>query len=182
MSSPKPSILKPYPFWRTVDECAEKYNLDPCFISAIIQVESAGNVYAMRYEPRWTYFLDCEIYAKMNNITVKTEAILQACSWGLMQVMGSVARELGHQGSLIELSQARRSIDYGCKKLDQLNQKYSNYSDVAAAYNAGSARPSKKNPEEYVNQTYVEKVLYWFSSCKEKEIRRLDRDKKLKGV
>lgn len=55
-----------------------------------------------------------------------TEEYTRAISWGLMQVMGEVAREFGFNGKFLsELCQPGTNLDIGCKifkhKLDKAN-------------------------------------------------------------
>jgi soluble lytic murein transglycosylase-like protein len=75
-------------------------------------------------------------------------------SWGLMQIMGSVARQYGFKGNLSSLTEPEINIEIGCK---HFVSKYSvEPKDMISAYNAGSP---KKTPEGlYVNQGYVDKV------------------------
>jgi hypothetical protein len=124
---------------------------------AICEVESGGDSMAIRYEPGWKYQYNMEHFAKLCNTTVETERVLQACSFGLMQVMGTVARELGHTGSLVQLLDPFVGAKYGCMKLAKLFETHkSSLDDVIASYNAGS--PIKRPSGEYVNQYYVDKV------------------------
>ncbi len=128
----------------------------PLLAVAICEVESNGNNLAVRYEAHWKYEFEVEKFAKLNRITVATEKMLQACSFGLLQVMGTVARELGYEASLIQLTDPYIGAKYGCIKLDKLMAKFESRDDVIAAYNAGS--PIKKPDGSYVNQEYVDKV------------------------
>ena len=141
-----------------VQEIAPIHNLDPLLVSAIIQVESSGNKWSTRYEPLWHYFKDIDAWSRkiIPHTTVNTEMIHQQTSWGLMQVMGSVARELGFDGHLPELTQARINILLGCKQLVRVNRPGYIVDDQIAAYNAGSARRSANGLLE--NQSYVDKV------------------------
>lgn len=123
---------------------------------AICEVESGGDSMAIRYEPEWKYQYDMGRFAKLCNTTVETERVLQSCSFGLMQVMGTVARELGHTGSLVQLLDPFVGAKYGCIKLAKLLAIHESIDDVIAAYNAGS--PIKRSTGEYVNQGYVDKV------------------------
>ena len=70
---------------------AETHQLDAALICAICEQESAWNTWAIRYEPAFfTHYVAPQLAAgKISN----TEAQARAFSWGLMQVMGQVARE-----------------------------------------------------------------------------------------
>jgi hypothetical protein len=110
-----------------------------------------------RFEPAWKYFVKPEKYAEQNGLSLETEMREQATSWGPMQVMGSVCRELGFQGPLPEIFQPVAGAQYGVMKLKVLLSKYKNESDAISAYNQGS--PRKTHDGFYLNQSYVEKVM-----------------------
>ena len=74
--------------------------VEPALIMAIVSVESGGDPCATRYEPHYHYLFKPETFAKLNRITENTEIIQQKTSWGLMQVMGGVARERKFIGPL----------------------------------------------------------------------------------
>lgn len=136
---------------------ARKHGLNPDLVCAIISVESAWNPHAVRYENAWKWHLDTAKYAAKNHITERTEYILQSLSYGLGQVMGAVCRELGHDGSLIEMFDPELNIEFTCLKLKQISKKYSDQNDIIASYNAGSPR---RDPvlHRYENADYVDKV------------------------
>ena len=75
-----------------------------------------------------------------------------------MQVMGAVARELGHTGPS-DLLDPPTGLFYGCLHLRRFRAKYDIWPDVIAAYNAGSPRRVAGQIGPYVNQSYVDKVL-----------------------
>jgi soluble lytic murein transglycosylase-like protein len=140
---------------------AKAFKLDSRLINAIIKTESNFIPWAIRYEPVWSYYYLVNDFADKNNITIITEKILQACSWGLMQVMGSVCREHGFKDILTKMVQPELSIFYGCQHLSKMNKLYNqNMTDVISAYNQGSAKKNISN--EYLNQKYVDKVLSFY--------------------
>ncbi len=141
----------------TLIEIATEHGLEPELVYAIICVETNHNQWACRYEPKWRYFFEVDEWALKLGQSPETEHIQQATSWGLMQVMGTVARELGFMGYLSQLSVAEIGARMGCMKLQQLFKKYVEVEDVIAAYNAGSARRSATG--KYLNQEYVDKVM-----------------------
>lgn len=153
-------------FAQYVHKYAQEYQLDPLMVLAIIQVESAGITWATRFEPGWKYFHRTDHFCKITRppITEQTERAHQQTSWGLMQVMGSVAREHAFVGTLPELCQPELGIKYGCAQLKRVKRNgYSEY-DQIAAYNAGSAK--KTNLGIYVNQNYVTKVVEQWNRLK----------------
>jgi len=141
-----------------INKYANKYGIPAALIRAIIQVESSRDNYAIRHEPHYQWLYRPEYYAKKHFVTVSTEIIAQKISWGPMQVMGAVARELGFDGRFLsELTNPELGIKYGCKHLKNFYNKYGNWTDAIAAYNAGS--PRKREDGRYMNQSYVDYVL-----------------------
>jgi hypothetical protein len=130
-------------------------NLDPDLAVAICKQESNYDSSAVRYEQGWTYHFEVEKHSKLLGISFLSEFQLQKFSWGPMQVMGSVCRELQFKGHLTEMIFPLNGVQYGCRKLRALSNKYSDQLDVIAAYNAGNA--TKVNGA-YRNKTYVESV------------------------
>lgn len=147
-----------------VDKIAPEYGLDPDLVMAFIQIESGGKNWACRYEPYWKYFKDVPIWAKALSQTEDTEKTQQATSFGPMQVMGTVARELGFKGYLTQLSITEVGIRCGCLKLQQLFKKYDKQDDVISSYNQGNNRKSVSG--KYMNQSYVDKINAALKSVK----------------
>lgn len=139
-----------------VTDQARKIGVDPDLAMAIAATESNGNQYAVRFEPNWKYFVNLSMYAQVNFITTMTEQVLQQCSWGPMQIMGSVARELGYQGPLTALTEPSVAIKFSIAKLKKLCDTYEDENALISAYNAGT--PRKKPDGKFENQEYVEKV------------------------
>ena len=148
--------------WNTITHTAKQYGLDPLFVASIVQAESAGDSWATRFEKdyKWTY--KTARFAEECHITEITETAHQKTSWGLMQIMGGVAREIGFKGPLPKLCLVKVGLSYGCLKLSLLHKKYDKISDVVAAYNAGIPRLNKEGL--YANQVYVDKVLSYYTS------------------
>lgn len=142
---------------------ANEFGLDPAFVGAMIKVESGGNNLVVRYEPRWRYFLTPEKWAKMNLISVETEQILQAMSWGPLQIMGTKLRELGFDGMLTEAINPEVSGHYSCKFLKQLVDKWVDLRTVAAAYNSGTPLIDPET-KLFRNEQYVCKVMESYQS------------------
>jgi soluble lytic murein transglycosylase-like protein len=95
---------------------AADHALDPSLVCAVIEQESAWNPWAVHYEPGFLSRYVAPLYTagKLS----ATEAYTRAMSWGLMQVMGQVAREFGFQEtSLSELCDPATGIDFGCRIL-----------------------------------------------------------------
>lgn len=147
---------------RMIEREAEKLGLDPYLMQAIGTVESHLDYQARRFEPGWKYHLNIDYFASISGISKVTEATDQATSWGALQVMGTVSRELGHQSKLSDLLEyPELAIKFGCKKMQAIQKVYENEDAQIAAYNAGSARKIQVVNGvgiEWVNQAYVNKV------------------------
>jgi soluble lytic murein transglycosylase-like protein len=102
-------------------ETAHAHDLDPSLVCAVIEQESGWNPWAMRYEPAFFAKYVASLYT--NNKVSASEAYARGFSWGLMQVMGQVARENGFSDRFLSgLCDPNFGIEYGCrvlrKKLD----------------------------------------------------------------
>lgn len=138
---------------------------DVALIYAIIETESSWNPFAVRYEPHWKYIVPVSnTMLKNMGITRETEEQLQKFSWGLMQIMGSVARELNYSDILAKLVIPQDNINIGVRKIIDISRKYKNIEDIIASYNAGSPR---KKDGVYENQGYVNKVVANYAKYKE---------------
>lgn len=76
---------------------AVAHNLPPALVCAVAEWESGGwQPFAMRYEPAFE-----RRYDPVDATKQPTEHYARAVSWGLMQVMGETARELGFTGNYL---------------------------------------------------------------------------------
>lgn len=93
---------------------AERHELWPELVCAIVEQESAWNPWALRYEPA---FYDKYVAPQIarGEIAEVTESRARAFSWGLMQVMGQVAREHGFTGALASLCDPAIGLEIGCR-------------------------------------------------------------------
>lgn len=97
-------------------DAASAEGISPQLVCAVVEQESAWNTFAVRYEPGFLAKYVAPQYTKGGMSA--TECYTRAMSWGLMQVMGEVARELGFDGSwLTELTDPKVGLEFGCKKL-----------------------------------------------------------------
>jgi soluble lytic murein transglycosylase-like protein len=95
---------------------ATHYALEPALVCAIIDQESAWNPHAIRYEPAFFAKYVAPLFTN-NKVEppTNTEAHSRAISWGLMQVMGQSAREMGFAGQFLsELCDPAVGIEAGC--------------------------------------------------------------------
>lgn len=141
-----------------IEKNAAEYQLDPKMISAIITQESNWDKYAVRYEEKYTYLLNPFHYSTLLNISLTTEIQVQKMSWGLGQLMGAVARELGFQGPLASLCDENINIEYICKLLSQIKKIAKTIEEVFAIYNGGY-RALAKTDGHFRNQSYVDSVM-----------------------
>jgi len=88
---------------------AAQQALDPALVCAIVEQESAWDPHAILYEPAFrTHYV-----APLG--LPPTEEVARSISWGLMQVMGQVAREHGFAGkSLAALCEPTAGLAVGC--------------------------------------------------------------------
>jgi soluble lytic murein transglycosylase-like protein len=90
--------------------------LDPALVCAVVEQESAWNPWAMRYEPAFFTKYVAPLYT--NNKVSASEAYARGFSWGLMQVMGQVARETGFEVLFLSaLCDPEQGLAVGCKVL-----------------------------------------------------------------
>lgn len=144
---------------------AKNYRIETALLAAVVITESNGNPWACRFEPRFTHTYSLSELSQLVGCSYSTMEMMQKTSWGLMQVMGSVAYELGLAAEREEnnkwptsLLNPYRGLDYGCRHLRDKIDRYGAAPDVAyAAYNAGS--PVMKTSGMYINQTNVDKFM-----------------------
>lgn len=95
---------------------AEAEGLDPAVVCAVVEQESGWNTWALRYEPLFFAKYVAPLYT--NNKVGATEAYARGFSWGLMQVMGQTAREMGLNSlHLSMLCDPAVGLATGCKIL-----------------------------------------------------------------
>lgn len=156
--------------------CCDLLRIDPCLVYAIIEQESGGKKYAVRYEPGYRWQTQVEAMAAANGISQVTEQFLQAMSFGLMQIMGGTARAQGYRGDLLALTDPQIGLHESISYLNSLFMRYApgpatsitdvkGWSDpVVAAYNAGSAR--RLADGRWVNEQYVRSVEQKYHALK----------------
>jgi soluble lytic murein transglycosylase-like protein len=129
---------------------AAAHALDPALVCAVIEQESAWNPWAVRYEPGFLSRYVAPLYTagKLS----ATEAYTRAMSWGLMQVMGQLARESGFAGdSLPALCDPATSVELGCAILAKRLAR--SRGDVSAALLAWNGGANPNYPAEVLART-----------------------------
>ena len=97
-----------------------------------------------------------ERLSKPADCSESTEFYLQRCSWGLTQVMGGTARELGWQDWLTRLVEPRPNLDLGARYLALCRRRAGGGLEAALqGYNGGS------------NPHYADRVMTWAGRMKE---------------
>lgn len=140
-----------------VSNVVAPHGVDEVLVLAIAHTESGLNRYATRFEPRFPYILTPETFAKRLGITTATERVHQQTSWGLCQLMGTVARELNFDDHLPKLCEPVINLSLCAEKLKRIQQRYKDFASIIAAYNAGEARLGPDG--RFKNQGYVDKVV-----------------------
>lgn len=130
---------------------AREYSFPVNLIRAQVLIESEGDTWACRFEKRWRWFLNPMTYARLVQVSKATEVVCQQMSWGLLQVMGSVYRELGGKSDITQMCDPDVGLKYGCMKLRKEVDRWGTVSRGLAAYNAGS-------PKSKAGQNYAKKV------------------------
>lgn len=110
------TVPVPVQFLDLAHKHAAAQSLDPALVCAVIEQESSWNPFAMRYEPAFFAKYVAPLYT--NNKVSASEAYARGFSWGLMQVMGQVAREFGFDAPFLSaLCDPEQGIRVGCKVL-----------------------------------------------------------------
>jgi soluble lytic murein transglycosylase-like protein len=97
-------------------KAAASQSLDPALVCAVIEQESSWNPWSIRYEPAFFAKYIAPLYT--NNKVTASEAYARGFSWGLMQVMGQVARETGFDTPFLSaLCDPEQGLAVGCRVL-----------------------------------------------------------------
>ena len=151
-------LLKNAALMGLIVSTARGAQVPPELVLGIIEAESGGGPHATRVHATYPYTM---MQAKRPaGCSVDMERMCQKTAWGLMQVIGATARELGFDGWLSELVSPETNIRLG---IEFLRRKMSQYFErdgiegVAAAYNGGA--PRRRPDGKFVNQSYVDKVM-----------------------
>jgi soluble lytic murein transglycosylase-like protein len=158
-------IKDPKRISQAIISVSEEFQLDPKIVAAVVYQESRGNTCAVRYEPAFFQkYINTRPREELKGYwpassTIITERTLRAYSFGCMQVMGQVARELGFKGEfLTELTVPEKGIYFGAKKLRKELDKFEGI-EVEKAYERALERYNGGG-----NSRYVPEVLAHVSS------------------
>ncbi len=125
-------------------EASKATGVSPTLLAAVIHQESAGNPYAVRYEPGFfKRYVETKTRKTMLGYvpvrcSFETEARLRATSFGLMQIMGQVLRERGFKGEfLTEALDPKTNIKWGSEFLQTLLLKHQDTEAALLRWNGG---------------------------------------------
>ncbi len=149
---PIPSWARGYPI-SDIQSVAGTLNIDPAILIALFRIETAGDSYRCRFEPRYKNVYYISRYAEALKITFETEEVFQKTSFGLGQILGSTARTIGFSDHLTKLCNPSVGCYWSGFYLCNLIEKYQDVYSAASAYNAGSLLKDGS----YSNPAYVAK-------------------------
>lgn len=98
-------------FEQLARDIAVAHGLQPELVCAVCEQESGWNNWAIRFEPAFK-----AKYVDPLGLS-PTEGTARSFSWGLMQLMGEVARELGYKDNLAKLCDPATGLEWGCRLL-----------------------------------------------------------------
>lgn len=166
--------------WYLIQRKALKYGLDQDLVAAVIQVESAGNPFAIRYERNYRWTFNVNMLAQDISCTPDTMEQMQKTSYGLMQVMGGVAYEHGLAREKdydyrwpTSLIMPEMGVEYGCRHLKAKQRVIGDDpARIYAAYNAGSA--IKTDGGLYINQRAVDRFYAFYLELRDADNKATD--------
>lgn len=143
-----------------IRSAAEAMRLPPELVLAVCRVESSLNPWAYNPEPGYRWVVDCRTGRPFRALTPAERTSAepppdfpmlagdrdqewwgQRASWGLMQIMGALAREIGFRGPYLpELCDPMLNLSLGCRHLSRLRDRYlptRGWHGVCAVYNGG---------------------------------------------
>lgn len=163
-----------------IEREAGAHRLEPDLVSAIVSVESSFNPWAWNPEPHYRYLWNVKTRRPFRRLTPTERATevppvdfpylagdrdqewwAQQASWGLMQLMGALARERGFKGLyLTELVDPELNLSLGCGHLASLLA-WSKGDEAKAlgAYNAGRGGWSGPQGRAYAAKVRAAKEL-----------------------
>lgn len=134
------------------------YSLPYHVVAGVVAQESAGNRKALRAEPKYLWLWGDDPGERLGRPPGEDEATEWYCqriSWGLMQVMGAVARELGFRGDWGDLFEPDTNLDLGCKYLAWcLKREHGDVFYALQRYNGGGSKTER-------TARYARGVMVW---------------------
>jgi len=155
-----------------IELAAQAEMIDADLVEALVLVESGGHRYAFNPEPRYPYLWNVKTKRPFRPMTEAervsavppsdfptragdrdNEWVAQKASWGLMQIMGAVARERGFiEPYLTELTDPETNLFWGCGFLGHLLEwANGDIHKALAAWNAGTGNWLGSKGQAYAN-------------------------------
>lgn len=105
----------------------------------------------------------CTVESNLKHVTTYNDNGKKYNSYSICQVQRPAAHQVvGKHIDSLALMQPTVNIEVAAKYLKYHLQRYNNYYEAIAAYNAGSAKYNKKG--ELINKNYVDKVIKtWYN-------------------
>lgn len=138
-----------------IEAVARELQIAPIVLECFAEIETGWLADATRFEPAWNYLLTPELFAKKLGISLATEIQLQKFSWGPLQIMGSVARELGFDGNLPGLIYPELGLKFGGLQVLRMMKVHKLTTDMVSSYNQGHPVRDLESGK-YLNQGYVD--------------------------
>lgn len=128
------------------------WQIQPDIVFALIDRESEWDTYDIRFEPKFLskYIAPQYTAGKLS----ATEAYGRSFSWGLMQIMGETAREIGYEGPLAALTDPATGIEWGCRRLNGLLSRAKGDINAALQHYNGGANPNYATEVIALSMTY----------------------------
>lgn len=128
-----------YEFASIIATASLRYHIDKDLIAAVIMAESSGIPWEVRPEQGFfsRYIEGKPLNGFQGEQWDEYERVFRSCSFGLMQIMGNTARELGFAGHLHQLLQPTKSIMWGCKYLAKCMHETQDTEKALLRYNGG---------------------------------------------
>lgn len=161
--------------WRGLAGMGRAFAFEPSLVLALIWRESTGNKWAYNPEPPYRYLWDVRQNKRFRKLTAVEEASEvppadfyslnldivprdaewwgQQESWGLIQVMGAVARERNFKGMfLTELCDPETCLQIGLLHLKRQFDSTGNTRDALRRYNGGPNNPDYRYADDVLKK------------------------------
>lgn len=136
----------------TIDDTAQRYQLDADLLEAQMIIESSGRPDAFAFEAAFY-----QRYVVGKHLPYSALGPLAACSYGLLQILFAVAYELGFRGRPEDLFVPAVGLDLGARKLRQLvDWAAGDVEQALCAYNGGTAHNCVR---PFAQQAYADRVF-----------------------
>lgn len=146
------------------NDIAVTQKVDPNCVKAIITQESHWNPYALRFEPEWKYLVNTKQWAASLGLSEATEINTQMTSWGLGQLMGTVARELKFTGHMGQFLDPKINIQFLSLYVQKLSGKAKTPQELFSCYNGGlGSLLSYQAYGRFPNQSYVDSAMNYYT-------------------